>query len=76
MSLPTGSVCKFCKHTYMHPCHGESEKCPNAMWLRAGKDVDKYKRMADKLFVPKPKPAETVERIVESKPAKKGRVRL
>ena len=28
-------VCEFCKHTYMQPCNGVDEACPNRLHLIA-----------------------------------------
>lgn len=27
-------ICQGCKHTYMEPCHGQNENCPNLIWLK------------------------------------------
>ena len=28
------TICSFCKHPYLEPCHGKSDSCMNAQWKR------------------------------------------
>lgn len=28
------TICRFCEHPYIEPCHGESDTCMNAKWKR------------------------------------------
>ena len=32
--IPKTTVCEFCKHPYIYPCHGKSDTCMNAIWRR------------------------------------------
>ncbi len=34
MRAPDPTACKLCGHLYGFPCHGESDKCMNARWVR------------------------------------------
>lgn len=33
--VPKGTVCQFCGHVYMNPCHGQKKDCQNAVAKRA-----------------------------------------
>lgn len=28
------TLCSFCEHYYIEPCHGKSDRCMNAKWKR------------------------------------------
>lgn len=34
LRAPEQTLCSFCGHPYGFPCHGKSDKCMNARWLR------------------------------------------
>lgn len=31
---PAPTLCSFCEHPYIEPCHGKSDACMNARWKR------------------------------------------
>ena len=33
-NVPEPSMCSFCKHVYIYPCHGKKDDCTNAIWKR------------------------------------------
>lgn len=34
MRLPEPTVCSFCEHPYVFPCHGKGANCMNAKFIR------------------------------------------
>jgi hypothetical protein len=34
VKVPEPTVCSFCGHAYVFPCHGKSDTCMNAKWVR------------------------------------------
>lgn len=84
-----GTVCSFCKHTYIFPCNGKRYDCQNAVWVRSNQTIDllklsheeieKFRQSGKKLpkveTTEKPKKHKTRIRLEES-PKKKERIRL
>lgn len=38
MRAPDPTECSFCGHVYAFPCHGKSDHCMNARWVRERKE--------------------------------------
>jgi hypothetical protein len=35
------TLCSFCRHPYIEPCHGKSDRCMNAQWKRERMEKEK-----------------------------------
>lgn len=78
MSTPKGTVCKFCKHVYIFPCHGKRYECSNAVFVRSNGKIDYFKlSREEQVKIAKTGKLPNISNIVTAKaPEPKRRVRL